>query len=75
MPKARVDDAFRSNPLRRVVFGWVLQQARARVRDRENLRFERTRVFGRARRVFVEMGHRLHAAVGWMTRVMCFISK
>ena len=30
-----------------------------RVRDRENLRFERTRLFGRVRRIFVEMGRRL----------------
>ena len=32
-----------------------------RVRDRENLRFERTRLFGRCRRMFVELGRRLHA--------------
>jgi pyruvate,water dikinase len=32
------------------------------VRDRENLRFERTRLFGRVRRVFVELGRRLHDA-------------
>jgi pyruvate,water dikinase len=31
------------------------------VRDRENLRFERTRVFGRVRRIFVEIGKRLWA--------------
>jgi pyruvate,water dikinase len=28
------------------------------VRDRENLRFERTRLFGRVRRIFVELGRR-----------------
>jgi pyruvate,water dikinase len=33
-----------------------------RVRDRENLRFERTRVFGRVRRIFVELGRRFAAA-------------
>ena len=38
------------------MFAWVLRNARARVRDRENLRFERTRVFGRARRVFLAFG-------------------
>jgi pyruvate,water dikinase len=48
-------------PLRRVIFGWVLRHARARVRDRENLRFERTRVFGRVRRIFVELGKRFTA--------------
>ena len=40
---------------------WVLRHARARVRDRENLRLERTRLFGRVRRIFVELGRRLHA--------------
>jgi len=50
------------HPLRRIVFGWVLKHARVRVRDRENLRFERTRLFGRVRRIFVELGTRLHAA-------------
>lgn len=48
-------------PVRRFVFYWVLRHARARVRDRENLRFERTRLFGRVRRIFVELGRRLHA--------------
>lgn len=48
-------------PLRRVLFGWVLANARARLRDRENLRFERTRLFGRARRIFLEFGRRFHA--------------
>ena len=33
----------------------------ARVRDRENLRLERTRLFGRVRRIFLELGRRLHA--------------
>lgn len=47
--------------LRRIVFQWILKNARARVRDRENLRFERTRVFGRVRQIFVELGKRLHA--------------
>jgi pyruvate,water dikinase len=51
----------RWHPLRRLVFGWVLRNARARVRDRENLRFERTRLFGRVRRLVVELGRRLNA--------------
>jgi pyruvate,water dikinase len=49
-------------PIRRFVFKQVLVQARARIRDRENLRFERTRVFGRVRRIFVQLGRRLHAS-------------
>jgi len=46
---------------RRTVFHWVLRNARARILQRENLRFERTRLFGRVRRIFVETGRRLHA--------------
>lgn len=48
-------------PLRRFFFHWVLAQARSRVRDRENLRFERTRLFGRVRRIFLEIGRCLVA--------------
>lgn len=57
----RVQKALFCHPLRRLVFSWVLQNAKARVRDRENLRFERTRLFGRVRRIFVELGQRFHA--------------
>lgn len=57
----RVATILRGHPMRRLLFGWVLKQARARVRDRENLRFERTRVFGCVRRIFSELGQRLHA--------------
>jgi pyruvate,water dikinase len=57
----RVRSALAGSPLKALVFARVLKQARDRVRDRENLRFERTRLFGRVRRVFVELGKRLHA--------------
>ncbi len=59
--RARLEVEVRAklSPLRRSAFDFVLSQARARVRDRENLRFERTRVFGRARRIFLEIGARL----------------
>ena len=42
--------------LKRKIFGWVLKNARNRVRDRENLRFERTRLFGRVRDIMVHLG-------------------
>jgi rifampicin phosphotransferase len=58
----RVSAAFRGHPARRILFDWVLCHARRRVRDRENLRLERTRLFGRVRRIFLEMGRRFHAA-------------
>ena len=48
-----------TNPFKKFLFSWVLKQTRARVRDRENLRFERTRVFGRVRQILRELGGRL----------------
>ncbi|HTE17203.1 MAG TPA: PEP/pyruvate-binding domain-containing protein, partial [Armatimonadota bacterium] len=42
--------------LRRAALLKVLGATRRRVRDRENLRFERTRVFGLARRIFLAIG-------------------
>ncbi|MCP5534999.1 MAG: phosphoenolpyruvate synthase [Akkermansiaceae bacterium] len=46
--------------VKRRLFPWVLENAKNRVRDRENLRFERTRLFGRVRQIIVELGKRLH---------------
>lgn len=60
--ETRVAHALAGKPLRQRLFAWVLDQARARVRDRENLRFERTRVFGRARRILTALGQRFYAA-------------
>jgi len=57
----RVEKALIGHPLRRVIFPFVIAQTRDRVRDRENLRFERTRVFGQVRRIFVELGKRFNA--------------
>jgi pyruvate,water dikinase len=62
-PRAEAEQAvskeLRNRPFRRLMFGLVLKTARARLRDRENLRFERTRVYGRVRAIFVEIGKRL----------------
>ncbi|HEV2136965.1 MAG TPA: PEP/pyruvate-binding domain-containing protein [Terracidiphilus sp.] len=54
--------ALRRSPLKRLLINQVLRQARTRVRQRENLRFERTRLFGRVRNIFRECGKRLHAS-------------
>jgi pyruvate,water dikinase len=45
--------------MRRLILLLVLRETRKRVRDRENLRFERTRVFGLARRIFLALGAHL----------------
>jgi len=47
---------FAGHPMRRVIASWALRVAKHRVRDRENLRFERTRIFGRGRRLFRAIG-------------------
>ncbi len=58
---ARFDTVFANARLRRWIAMRLANWARARVRDRENLRFERTRIFGRARRLFLAAGAQLHA--------------
>ena len=52
-------------PLRRRVAQRVLRFARARVRDRESLRFERTLIFAQVRRLFLAMGARF-CQRGWI---------
>lgn len=52
---------FQGRPVRARVAKWAVGWAKARVRDRENLRFERTRLFGRARQVFLSMGREFAA--------------
>ena len=63
--EAEVRRVLAGHPLRRVVLGLLLRHTRKRVRGRENLRFERTRVFGRVRRIFLELGGRL-VALGFL---------
>lgn len=58
---AALDRILKDRPIRRRIARWMLGWARDRVRDRENLRFERTRIFGHARRVLVAMGRQLAA--------------
>lgn len=48
-------------PFKRLIARPVVSWAKARVRDRENLRYERTRIFGRARHLFRAMGTQFHA--------------
>ena len=48
--------------VRRAVYFWVLRQARRAVRNRENLRFDRTKIFGVVRHLFRGMGANLARA-------------
>ena len=47
------------SPLRRRVGMWLLRHTRRRVAERENLRFQRTRVFDAARTLFIQLGRQL----------------
>ena len=44
---------------KRMLFRWILRRARRHVRERENLRFSRTRIFGLVRRIFRALGAHL----------------
>jgi len=60
---ATVDERFAATksimtPVHRRVFAFSLKHARNAVRDREAMRFDRTRVFGLARRIFAALGER-----------------
>lgn len=44
---------------KRHIFSWIIKMARKTVRERENLRFERTRLFGRVRKIFLAMGQKM----------------
>jgi rifampicin phosphotransferase len=61
-PMEKVEEAVGQHRVRLAILKFALSEAKARVRDRENMRFERTRVFGRARRLFLEMAKRLVSA-------------
>lgn len=54
----RAAESLNAKPIKRIIFSFILKHARARVEDRENLRFERTRLFGRVRQIMLELGKR-----------------
>ena len=55
--ESRIDSSL--SGWKRPVYRWVLKQARRTVRQRENLRFDRTKVFGLARHLFRGIGLQL----------------
>lgn len=74
--QARLDEVFAGRPWRGIPAKWLVGKARTLVRDRENLRFERTRAYGAVRRIFLALGRRLAAEgrigsqrdIFWLTR-------
>lgn len=47
-----------SNPMKKLVFKFVLSHARQAIKNRENMRFARSRLFGIVRRLFKQLGVR-----------------
>ncbi|WP_119388431.1 PEP/pyruvate-binding domain-containing protein [Taklimakanibacter lacteus] len=60
-PLAQIRSLFAGKPVKAFLARRLMTWTKNRVRDRENLRFERTRIFGRARRLFLTCGERLAA--------------
>lgn len=54
-------------PWQRLPLGWLRRRLRRLLAERENLRFERTRVFGQARRLLLSLGRR-YAELGLLDR-------
>jgi phosphohistidine swiveling domain-containing protein len=61
-PIAKLRALFSGKPIKALIARRLMIWTKNRVRDRENLRFERTRIFGRARRLFLNCGAQLAAA-------------
>lgn len=56
-----VKEQLKGKPLKRWIFGYFLKHTRIMVSARENLRFERTRGFGKVREIFLAMGKLFYA--------------
>lgn len=53
----KVRKALKLKPFEKAKFNFILKHARFTVKNRENLRFERTRLFGRVREIFLRIGY------------------
>ena len=53
----KVKQMLKLKPIEMAKFNFILKNARFTVKNRENLRFERTRLFGRVREIFLRIGY------------------
>ncbi len=53
------------HPARRLILGWLLGHTRRIIKDRENMRFEMTRMMGRIRQIFLALGRKFKDE-GWL---------
>lgn len=71
-----IDKILKKKFLKKGVFKWVLKNARKGIKNRENLRYERSRVFGRVRYIFRNMGaHFTHENVLESPRDIFYLEK
>lgn len=54
--ESRITTMLGARPLRHAVFNWVVMNARKHVKNRENMRFARTKIFGLLRDMFQSIG-------------------
>lgn len=52
----KVKEKLKFKPIEKAKFNFILKQARYTVKNRENLRFERTLLFGKVRKLFLRIG-------------------
>lgn len=57
----KVNETLRGKPLKKMMFRYFLSRARVLVSARENLRFERTRGFGKVREIFCAIGKQFYS--------------
>jgi len=57
----KVNETLRGKPWKKMVFRYFLSRARVLVSARENLRFERTRGFGKVREIFCAIGKQFYS--------------
>ncbi|MBI1270592.1 phosphoenolpyruvate synthase [bacterium] len=60
--EAELLEELKKSRIKLLVYRAVLNETRARIKYRENLRYERTRVFGIVRAIFRALGSKLHEA-------------
>lgn len=56
----RYKKLLKNKPFKKLTYGYIVKKARYFVRNRENLRFERTRIFGTVRKIINQIGEKLY---------------
>lgn len=56
---SKINEILKEKPIKKIILSLCIGYTKSRVKDRENLRFERTRVFGRVRNIFLQIGKKL----------------